>query len=87
MCFVDALELRLFFLIPGNQHSQLPSGALFSSFFGEGFPFKVNQPKKDALFSHGHWAFGPLFSYVGRPNFPLSHMPAAQLLSSGPRQE
>ena len=25
-------------------------------FFGEGFPFKVNQPEKDALFCHGHWA-------------------------------
>ena len=26
--------------------TQLPSGALFSLFFGEGLPFKVNQPKK-----------------------------------------
>ena len=24
--------------------------------FLEGFPFKVSQPKKDALFAHGHWA-------------------------------
>ena len=29
----------------------LPSGALFP-FFGAGFAFKLNQPKKDALFSH-----------------------------------
>ena len=35
--------------------AQLPSGDnyLFSTFFGEGLPFKVNQPEKDALFSHG----------------------------------
>ena len=25
-------------------------------FLGAGFPFKLNQPKKDALFSHGRWA-------------------------------
>ena len=35
---------------------QLPSGAPISIFLGEGFPFKLNQPKKDALFSHGRWA-------------------------------
>ena len=35
--------------VPVTQ-AKLPSGALFS-FFWEG-----NQPKQDALFSHGHWA-------------------------------
>ena len=29
----------------------LPSGAPFCSLLWEGFPFKLNQPKKDALFS------------------------------------
>ena len=35
-----------------SSFTQLPSGALFS--FWEGFLFKVNQPKPDALFSHGN---------------------------------
>ena len=39
----------------GGTHGHLPSGALFL-FFWEVFPFKLNQPTKDALFSHGHWA-------------------------------
>ena len=45
-----------FFAVPSV--TQLPSGALFTLcylfFFSEGFPLKVS---KDALFSHGHWAF------------------------------
>ena len=40
---------------PDGWLAQLPSGNL-CCFFGEGFPFKVNQPKRDAFFSHGHWA-------------------------------
>ena len=35
----------------------LPSGAnCFPPFLWEGCPFEVKQPKKDALFSHGHRA-------------------------------
>lgn len=33
-----------------KSHTQLPSGTFFSFFFGEGFPFKLNQPKKDGFF-------------------------------------
>ena len=38
-----------------RSEAQLLSGALFS-FFGEGFPFKVNPKKRMPLFSYGHWA-------------------------------
>lgn len=38
--------------------SQLPGGGS-SSFFREGF--KVNQPTKDGLFPHSHWASEKLF--------------------------
>ena len=41
--------------------SQLPSGFRpFFPDFWEGLPFKVNQPKKNALFPRGHWASEPL---------------------------
>ena len=37
--------------------AQLPSGALSSTVFGEGFPCKVKQPKRRMLPMEIHWAF------------------------------
>ena len=34
---------------------RVPSRAIFQTIFGR-VPFKANQPKKEALSSHGHWA-------------------------------
>ena len=60
------------------KETQLPSGALLLLFFGEGFAFRVNLPKKDALFSsYGHWASEekPYISFAGRFCFRPSWRP------------
>ena len=38
-----------------SQSDKLLTSCPVVPFFREGFPFKVKQQRKDALFSHGHW--------------------------------
>ena len=70
---------------PGTENSRKcnlpqlqPVGCFIFSTFWERCPFKVNQPKKDAILSHGHWAseflcfflFGALEGYRQGPGSP-----------------
>ena len=44
------------FRVEAHYISQLPSGALFSIFFGKGSPLKSTNQKRLPFFSRGHWA-------------------------------